>query len=41
MKGLARRNTHIKCEIPTTYQLKVMTKVKIFKKKAKLKGKRS
>jgi hypothetical protein len=30
MKGLARRNTHMKYESPTTYQSKVMTKVKVF-----------
>jgi hypothetical protein len=42
MKGLARRNTHVKYEIPTTYQSKVMTKlVKVFEKKVKLQGKRS
>jgi hypothetical protein len=28
MKGLARRNTHVKYESPTTYQSKVITKVK-------------
>jgi hypothetical protein len=41
MKGLARRNTHVKYESPTTYQSKVMTKVKVFKKKVKLQGERS
>jgi hypothetical protein len=31
MKGLVRRNTHVKYESPTTYmyQSKVMTKVKV------------
>jgi hypothetical protein len=38
MKGLARRNTHVKHESPSTYQSKVMTKVKVFKKRAKLQG---
>jgi hypothetical protein len=38
MKGLARRNTHVKYETPSTYQSKVMTKVKILEKKAKVKG---
>jgi hypothetical protein len=38
MKGLARRNTHEKYENPTTYQSKVMTKVKVFEKKVKLQG---
>jgi hypothetical protein len=32
MKGLARRNTHVKYESTTTYQSKVMTKVKVFEK---------
>jgi hypothetical protein len=32
MKGLVRRNTHVKYESPTTYQSKVMTKVKGFGK---------
>jgi hypothetical protein len=41
MKGLARRNTHVKYEIPTTYQSKVMTKVKVFEKKVKLKGQKT
>jgi hypothetical protein len=40
MKGLARRNTHVKYESPTTYQSKVMTKVKVFEK-VKLQGQRS
>jgi hypothetical protein len=39
MKGLARRNTHVKYESPTTYQSKVMTKVKVLEK-VKLKGER-
>jgi hypothetical protein len=34
MKGLARRDTHVKYESPTTYQ----SKVKVFKKKVKLQG---
>jgi hypothetical protein len=39
MKGLARRNTHVKYEIPTIYQSKVMTKVKVFEKaNSKVKG---
>ena len=29
MKGLTIRNTHVKYEIPSTYQSKVMTKVKV------------
>jgi hypothetical protein len=40
MKGLARRNTHVKYESASTCQSKVMTKVKVFEKKAKLKGQR-
>jgi hypothetical protein len=32
MRGIARRNTHVKYESPTTYQSKVMTKVKVFKR---------
>jgi hypothetical protein len=32
IKGLARRNTHVKYGIPTTYHSKVMTKVKVFEK---------
>jgi hypothetical protein len=30
MKGLAWRNTHVKYESPSTYQSKVITKVKVF-----------
>jgi hypothetical protein len=41
MKGLARRNTHVKYESPSTYQSKVMTKVKLVEKKIKLQGQRS
>jgi hypothetical protein len=41
MKRLARRNTHVKYESPTTYQSKVLTKVKVFEKKVKLQGQRS
>jgi hypothetical protein len=40
MKGLSRRNTHVKYESPTTYQSKVMTKVKVLEKKVKLQGQR-
>jgi hypothetical protein len=40
MKGLARRNTHVKYESPTTYQSKVMTKFKVLEKKVKLQGQR-
>jgi hypothetical protein len=31
MKGLVKRNTHVKYERPTTYQSKVMNKVKVLK----------
>jgi hypothetical protein len=41
MKGLARRNTYLKYESPSTYQSKVMTKVKVYEKKVKLQGQRS
>jgi hypothetical protein len=42
MKGLARRNTHVKYESPaSTYQSKIMSKVKVFVKKVKLQGQRS
>jgi hypothetical protein len=41
MKGLARRNTHVKYESPSPFQSKVMTKVKVFEKKVKLQGQRS
>jgi hypothetical protein len=40
MKGLIRRNTHGKYESPCSYQLKVMTKAKVFEK-IKLQGQRS
>jgi hypothetical protein len=40
MKNLARRKSHVKYESPTTYQSKVMTKVKVLEKKAKLQGQR-
>jgi 3-phenylpropionate/cinnamic acid dioxygenase small subunit len=40
MKGLARRNTHLKYESPSTYQSKVMTNVKVLEKNMKLKGQR-
>jgi hypothetical protein len=39
MKGLARRNTHVKYEGPSAYQSKFMTKVKVLEK-VKLKGQR-
>jgi hypothetical protein len=35
MTGLAKRNTHVKYESPSTYQSKVMTKVKFLEKKVK------
>jgi hypothetical protein len=38
MKGLARRNTYVKYESFSIYESKVMTKVKGFEKKVKLKG---
>jgi hypothetical protein len=41
MKGLDRRNTHMKYESPSTYQSKVMTKVNVLEKKAKLQGQKS
>jgi hypothetical protein len=37
MKGLARRNIHVKYESPTTNQSKVMTKIEVFEK-VKLQG---
>jgi hypothetical protein len=40
IKGLARRNAHVKYENPTTYQSIVIAKVKVFEK-VKLQGKRS
>jgi hypothetical protein len=40
MKGLAKRNTHVKYESLITYQSKVMTKVKVLEKQVKLKGQR-
>jgi hypothetical protein len=36
MKSLARWNTHVKYESPTTYQSKVMTKGKVLEMKVKL-----
>jgi hypothetical protein len=39
MKGLPIRNTHVKYESPSTYQSKVISKAKVFKK-VKLKGQR-
>jgi hypothetical protein len=41
MKGLARRNTHVKYENPSTYQSKVITKIKVLVKMVKLQGKKS
>jgi hypothetical protein len=40
MKGLARRNTHVKYQSLTTYQSKVMTKVKVYEK-GQIPGQRS
>jgi hypothetical protein len=40
MKGLTRRNTHVRYESPTTYQSKFMTKVKAFENKVSLQGQR-
>jgi hypothetical protein len=40
MKGLARRNTHVKYESSTTHHSKVITKVKVFET-VKLQGHRS
>jgi hypothetical protein len=40
MKGLARRNTHVKYESSTTHRSKVITKVKVFEKNVKLQGQR-
>jgi DNA-binding transcriptional regulator of glucitol operon len=39
MKGLAKKNTHVKYESPSTKQSNVMTKIKVFKK-VKLQGQR-
>jgi hypothetical protein len=41
MKGLAKTNTHVKYESFSTYQSKVMTKVKVLEKKVKLQDQRS
>jgi hypothetical protein len=41
MKCLARKNTHVKYESPTTNQSKVMTNIKILEKKVNLQGQRS
>jgi hypothetical protein len=43
MKGLLRRNTQVKYESPTTYQSKVMTKVKVLERRSisKVRGPRS
>jgi hypothetical protein len=40
MKGLARRNTFVKYERPSTYQSNGVTKVKVFEKKFKFQGQR-
>jgi hypothetical protein len=32
VKGLARRNTHVKYKSPTTYQSKVITRTTVFEK---------
>jgi hypothetical protein len=42
MKGLARRNIHVKYESPSTYQSKVMNNVKFSKRRSnsKVKGQR-
>jgi hypothetical protein len=37
MKSLARRNTHVKYESPSTYRSKVMTKDNVFEKNGKVK----
>jgi hypothetical protein len=45
MKGLVIKNTNVKYESPSTYQSKVMTKVKVFEKvktpRSKIRGSRS
>jgi hypothetical protein len=42
MKGLARRNTHVKYESLTTYQSQVINKVKVFERvKAMVSNERS
>jgi hypothetical protein len=41
MKGLTIRNTQVKYESPTSYQSRVMTKVKVFEKYVKLQGQSS
>ena len=38
VKGLIRRNTHVKYESPVSYGSLVMTKVEVFEKKVKLQG---
>jgi hypothetical protein len=40
MKGLAIRNTHVKYESRSTYQSKVMSKVKNFEKKVTIQDQR-
>jgi hypothetical protein len=41
MKGLARRNQHVKYESPSSNQSKVMTKIIKVLEKVKLQGQRS
>jgi hypothetical protein len=41
MKGLARRNTNVKYDRSTAYKSKVITKVKVLEKKAKVLSQRS
>jgi hypothetical protein len=41
MKGLAKSNIHVKYESPSTYQSKVLTKVKVSKRRSKVKVKGS
>jgi hypothetical protein len=40
MKGLAKKNTHVKYKSLSTYQSNIMTKVRVFEKKVKLQGQR-
>jgi hypothetical protein len=39
MQGLARRNTHVKYESPSSYQSKVITKIKSLNKRSNSKVK--
>jgi hypothetical protein len=41
VKGLARKNTRVKYESPTTYKSKIMTIVKVLLKKVKCQGQTS